>query len=287
MAPNAEPAGSPWVAHRRRATALRERYPFAAEVLSLYLALLDIWDEAWRAVGADRPEPGHLAPWAAQRVLPGVVAATAAAGPDALAKAARDLAEGGDAEAALMAWLAGAPLAPVERYLARATLQAPLVALGTDAGLACTGDPSPRDDRHCPSCGGEPQLSYRGHDDDPLVSGRRRLICARCAHDWVYSGSACPACGDTSGSRSTVYAEQRSGPVIGRGDADSGSDGDTPTFPHLRIAACTACRRYVIDVDRGRDNHAVPEVDELAALPLDLYAADRGLVKITPNLMGL
>jgi hypothetical protein len=28
-------------------------------------------------------------------------------------------------------------------------------------------------------------------------------------------------------------------------------------------------------------------VDELAALPLDLYAADQGLVKITPNLMGL
>jgi len=30
----------------------------------------------------------------------------------------------------------------------------------------------------------------------------------------------------------------------------------------------------------------VPEVDELAALPLDLYAAGHGLSKITPNLMG-
>jgi hypothetical protein len=30
----------------------------------------------------------------------------------------------------------------------------------------------------------------------------------------------------------------------------------------------------------------VPEVDELAALPLDLFAAERGLFKITPNLMG-
>jgi hypothetical protein len=30
----------------------------------------------------------------------------------------------------------------------------------------------------------------------------------------------------------------------------------------------------------------VPEVDELAALPLDLYAAGCGLSKITPNLMG-
>ena len=36
----------------------------------------------------------------------------------------------------------------------------------------------------------------------------------------------------------------------------------------------------------ARDARAVPEVDELAALPLDLYAADQGLTKVTPNLMG-
>ena len=36
----------------------------------------------------------------------------------------------------------------------------------------------------------------------------------------------------------------------------------------------------------GRDARSVPEVDEMVALPLDLYAAERGLCKITPNLMG-
>ena len=270
---------TPWAAHRQRATALRERYPFATEVLGLYLALLDVWDKAALSVEAQRPEPGGLAPWAAQQVLPGVVAATAAAGPELLAKAVRDVGERGDADDALVAWLAGEELQPVERYLARATLQAPLVALGPDAGRACAGDQSQRDDRHCPTCGGGPQLSFRGHDDDPLVSGRRHLVCARCTHSWVYTGSSCPACGEAS---STVYAERRDGPVIGRGADEAGT-----TFPHLRIAACTACQRYVIDVDRGRDGRAVPEVDELAALPLDLYAADRGLVKVTPNLMGL
>lgn len=275
---------APWAAHRQRATALRERYPFATEVLGLYLALLDIWDEAAHAVKAERPEPGRLAPWAADQVLPGVVAATGAAGPEPLAKAVREVVEHGDACAALVAWLAGEELPPVERYLARATLQAPLVALGPDAGQACVRDQTQRDDRHCPRCGGRPQLSFRGHDDDPLVSGRRHLVCARCSHSWVYSSSACPACGETSGSRGTVYAERRNGPVVGRGgdENDAGA-----TFPHLRIAACTACQRYVIDVDRGRDGRTVPEVDELAALPLDLYAADRGLVKVTPNLMGL
>jgi formate dehydrogenase maturation protein FdhE len=57
-------------------------------------------------------------------------------------------------------------------------------------------------------------------------------------------------------------------------------------FPHLRIEGCSGCNRYLIDVDLGHDARAVPEVDELAALPLDLYAAERGLSKITPNLMG-
>ncbi|HEY3183666.1 MAG TPA: formate dehydrogenase accessory protein FdhE, partial [Gaiellaceae bacterium] len=71
--------------------------------------------------------------------------------------------------------------------------------------------------------------------------------------------------------------------VTGNGNGD-GAGG--AVFPHLRIAGCSTCRRYLIEVDMARDPHAVPEVDELAALPLDLYAADEGLTKITPNLMG-
>ena len=69
-------------------------------------------------------------------------------------------------------------------------------------------------------------------------------------------------------------------------EATGDAAGDAPTFPHLRIDACASCERYLIDVDLGRDARAVPEVDELAALPLDLYATEQGLLKITPNLMG-
>jgi FdhE protein len=77
---------------------------------------------------------------------------------------------------------------------------------------------------------------------------------------------------------------------VGRGGGDRDTAGragaEAPTFPHLRIDACASCQRYLLDVDLSRDPRAVPEVDELAALPLDLYAAGRGLSKITPNLMG-
>ena len=73
---------------------------------------------------------------------------------------------------------------------------------------------------------------------------------------------------------------------MGRGDPAALARPDGPMFPHVRIEGCHSCRRYLIDVDVGRDARAVPEVDELAALPLDLHAAELGLTKITPNLMG-
>jgi formate dehydrogenase maturation protein FdhE len=54
----------------------------------------------------------------------------------------------------------------------------------------------------------------------------------------------------------------------------------------MRIDACAACSRYLLSIDLGRDPRAVPVVDELAAIPLDLHAADRGFTKVIPNLMG-
>ena len=242
---------------------LRDRYPFAAEVLGSYLAVLDVWELI--------PEPpdSDLVSWAASHVVPRVVAATEAGGPELLAKA---VAEIEDPAAVLAAWLAGAELGPVERYLARASL--PVV-----PAEACAGDPAPRDGGHCPRCGGLPQVSVRGESGDALVSGGRTLACARCDHSWSFSASACPACGETTGAKRTVYAEQHAGPIVSKEGA--------ATFPHLRIDACASCDRYIIDVDMGRDPRAVPVVDELAALPLALYANDQGLTKITPNLMGL
>jgi Protein involved in formate dehydrogenase formation len=276
---------SPWAASRRRAEALRERHGFAGEVLTLYLALLEVWEESWEAARAEGPE--ELPGWAAERVLPRVVAVTAEHGPAPLATTMRDAflasdAPNGPFPALLAAWLAGDELVPVERYLARATLRGPLAAV--DAGAACAADPSPRGERRCPTCGGPPQLSFRTDSGDSLVSGHRKLQCARCGESWSYTGNACAYCGETAGAKRTVHTEQRPGPQVGRGKA--GQD-DGLIFPHLRVEACTTCRRYLIDVDLGRDPRAVPEVDELAALPLGLYAAERGHSKITPNLMGL
>jgi FdhE protein len=289
-APGVEQEPGPWAAQRQRAQALRSQHGFAAEMLTVYLALLEVWQEGWERTRAQRPHPSKLAAWAADRVLPEVIRATAANGPAALAAATTDLAAAGGLEGSLTSWLAGGDLEPVERYLARASLWPALLALGAEAGEACAEDPSPRDERHCPRCGGLPQFSFRTGTEDNLVAGRRHLACARCGHSWIYSASSCACCAEETGAARTVYGERRPGPIVGRDSHGPDSEElspDAPMFPHLRIDACATCQRYLIDIDLGRDARSVPEVDELVALPLDLYAAERGLCKITPNLMGI
>ena len=273
-------AVAPWAARRARAQELRDRHPFAADPLTLYLALLPVQEDAWRAVREHAPEADELADWAAEQVLPDVVEATAAAGPPALVEAMRARSAAAD-HAALEGWLAGAELGAVDRYVARACLGPVLEALGERAGAACSADAD--DGVACPTCGGRPQVSFVTSSGEALVSGRRSLVCARCASTWSISRSTCSACGETDNARLVVYAEHWSGPVTANG---KDKREERAMFPHLRIAGCTTCHRYLIDVDLERDGRAVPEVDELAALPLDLYAADQGLTKLTPNLMG-
>jgi formate dehydrogenase maturation protein FdhE len=271
--------GNPWTTHRRRAEQLRGRYPFAAQVLGLYAGLLDGWYETWAQASEDRPAPADVADWSVSQSLPRVVKATEAHGPVALAEALRQATEA-HASDACQAWLAGAELGPVETYLARASLRPALAALDSPGDAFAETE---RDGRHCARCGGLPQLSLRTAGGEALVSGGRQLACSRCQHIWAYSASSCAFCGETEGAKRTLYAEQRGGPVVGPDDREPAADA---THPHIRIEACSSCQRYLLEVELGRDPAAVPEVDELAALPLALYAGDHGLTKITPNLMG-
>jgi FdhE protein len=285
---SAEPASlqtavSPWADRRLRAEELRARHPFATELLTLYLALLPVQEETWERARERPPSPEELPRWAAAGVVPAVVEATMAAGPPALGEATRSrLAEGSPADG-LAGWLGGAELEPVDRYLARASLGPALEALGEHAGAACAPGRGDGHSELCPRCGGPPQLSCVAATGEELVTGPRSLVCARCGSSWSCSRSLCPACGESEEARLSVFAERWDEPQSTNGKRD---DDEPPVFPHLRIAGCSTCNGYLIEVDMARDARAVPEVDELTALPLDLYAADQGLTKITPNLMG-
>lgn len=112
-----------------------------------------------------------------------------------------------------------------------------------------------------PGCEGTPQAGCLV----PQAEGERlELVCALCLGRRPFPRGRCPDCGE---SRLVYYS--------------------APGFDHLQLQACEDCRKYLVLVDLGRDPEAIPEVDELTGLPLDLWAQEQGYRKLFPNLAGI
>ena len=248
---------------RERARKLAERWPHAAEVLGLYVSLLEVQERAGTAATAAGPCFEELPRWVAEAVVPAVVTVTTAAGPDRLASALQGLLYSGDLQSCVTGWLTGRELPPAERYLARASCAPVLEALP-----GVMPRPAAIDSLHCPECGALPQVSVFTEGGEALVTGQRVLECSRCASSWPFPRMVCAGCGETDTSQLPIYA-------------------DHSTFPHLRADGCITCGQYLITVDAAKEGRVVPDVDELAAIPLDLYVRDLGLRKVTPSLMGI
>ena len=278
----------PWTERRRRTAELRRKQPFAVELLDLYGALLAVQEAAFQEARSAPPPPDRLAAYVADLVVPALVDVTMAAAPDQLRSALETRLSAEDPREMVARWVRGEEQPLVDRYIARASLQPVLEALGPAAGAACAG---PRDARHCPSCGGPPQLGCCAVAGEDLATGPRYLICARCHTGWGYARMTCASCGEDSSAKLPIFSEEGTasgerGSVV-RGLPGTSSNGhQAAVFPHVRIEACESCRKYILSVDLASDPNAVPEVDELAAIPLDLYARERGFSKIIPNLMG-
>ncbi len=248
---------NPWPLRRHRAAELAERYPHAAEMLRLYQALTVVQEAAHRI-----PSPQDIASFAVEHLLPGVIDVTIEMGPRALRDGVIALYASENMEDLIQRWLQQKPLNPFETYLARASAS-PLLEASATSSSASGGGSS----LHCPACGGLPQLSYFAVSGEALVSGPRYLVCSRCATNWIFSRMTCAACGESTGPKLPIFQEHE-------------------RLPHVRVDGCQTCRKYLLTFDLRRDTRAVPVVDEVAALPLDLYARDQGFTKITPNLMG-
>ena len=146
-----------------------------------------------------------------------------------------------------------------DRFIALAFIQ-PLAERLGEQELVPPGKPQAT----CPVCASEPVcavLRDRGH------GAGRSLICSLCMQEWGFLRVACPACGEDRFESLPVFTP----------------DGAT----HVRIDACDTCHHYLKTIDMTKDGLAVPVVDELAAIPLDLWAAEKGYKKLTLNLAGL
>lgn len=261
------PATDPYSRRRQRAHELQQRYDFAAEVLAFYEQLVTLQEAAYAETLVAPPPASEVARYAAEHVLPRVVQLSAQSGPPYLMQAVLERFHEADFDDVIARWLRSEELSAIDRYLARASSAPVLEALGEAAAQACQG---PRDDRHCPRCGGLPQVSYFAVSGEDLVTAHRYLECSRCAFTWAFARMTCPFCGETESEKLPIFDEL----------------GEPPRFPHIRIDGCASCSRYLLNVDLSRERQAVPAVDELAAIPLDLYAKERGLQKIVPNAMG-
>ncbi len=116
----------------------------------------------------------------------------------------------------------------------------------------------------CPICGSLPVVAALREEGQ---GARRSLLCALCFHEWNYLRIQCPACEENRFDALPVYTA------------------DAPA--HARIDACDTCRTYIKTIDLTTDGLAVPTVDDLASLPLDLWARERGYQRLYPNLLRL
>jgi FdhE protein len=266
--------GNPWEQRIRRAADLAVRYPFAAEGLSFYGHVASFQRSLYEGLGSalgpskrvrlpgslrDDPQLSILLPWFAP-----YLSFVEDASPPPLAQAAAGLDAGGEKrwrELLDEFWRAGgAALAPTEALIAWTFLQpyAEYLADHTEPP-EIHGTPS-----LCPLCSGPPQVGALRPQGD---GGKRSLICSLCAHEWDFRRIVCPACGEESVDKLPVYVAEE--------------------LPHVRVEACDTCHRYIKTIDLTKDGRAVPVVDELAAIPLSLWAAERGYEKLSSNLLGL
>ena len=148
---------------------------------------------------------------------------------------------------ALAQFLARAFLEPYAEFRAAETARAPLVVTT----------------RLCPLGDARPLVGVLRPEGE---GGKRYLLCSFCSQEWEFRRILCPTCGEEAEGKLPVYVAEQ--------------------LPHMRMEACDTCRFYLRTVDLTKDGRAVPLVDDLAAIPLTLWAHEKGYSRLQPNLLG-
>ena len=184
-----------------------------------------------------------------RNVFPSLLDLVARTGPPTLSEAARKLDLAQFDELIREYWESPGTFSAME-FFARALLQP--YAANLPAGF------------DCPWCRQPPQAGCLRTQAEGLTL---ELVCPLCLRRRPFLRTRCPGCDESGEAKLASFS--------------------APEFPHLRIQACDTCHGYLLVVDLSRDPSAVPEVDELAGLPLDLWALERGYHKLQPNLAGI
>ncbi len=262
-----------WDQRIARAAELADIFPFAAEVLGFYggvaryqKALYGYVQQGW---GKSRLPADSFRDCLVTALLlprfPGFLKTVRELGPAPLASVAGQLAaESEERWEKLLRdfWhrAEGRELPHSECFFARAFLQ-PYAEF-----IAERVSQPPRHDNcaTCPICESEPVASVLREEQ---LGAKRGFICSLCALEWEFPRVLCPGCGEDRNDALCVYTAE--------------------SVEHVRVDACDTCKTYIKTVDLTKNGLAIPVVDELAAIPLTLWAQEHGYSKLQPNLMAV
>lgn len=128
------------------------------------------------------------------------------------------------------------------------------------------GGMEPQEDRphDCPWCGSPPTVAVlreEGH------GARRLLVCGWCDQEWPARRIRCLACDESRFDALPVFSAE--------------------ALAAVRVDLCETCGVYIKTMDMTRDGSALPLVDDLATLPLDLWARDHGYRRLRANALRI
>lgn len=263
-------AGTPWQTRVARADLLAEQYPFAGEILRFYVHVLHFQQSLHGELAGEIPHVSSTSLASPSEVallvsrFGAFLTLAEKQGPPSLRTVAAELNTQGsyswsDVLSSVWTNLDGSDSSSV-RLLAKAFLQPYAEFLRTRMALRWDG----YNRSLCPFCSRKPVLGVLRQQGDGAA---RSLLCGFCLAEWEFRRIICPTCGEEDNGKLPVYSADQ--------------------FDYVRVECCDTCRTYLKAVDLTKNGLAEPLVDEIASVPLDLWAREHGYAKLQTNLLGM
>ena len=264
-------AQNEWQRRIARAEELGAQYTFAAEFLRFYAAIArfqeSLYGDLYRSSAGSDSEPfAHPLPRELAGRFGEFLSVVEQNGPAPLREAAHELRDGGeDPHFQLLtvfwneAQTDALPPGPND-FFARAFLQPYAASIRSRSSMRGGGPTL----YLCPFCKRKPGVGVLRPLGD---GGQRSLVCSFCLGEWEFRRIVCPGCGEENHAKLPVYTAEE--------------------LKHVRMECCDSCRCYIKTVDLTKSGLAEPIVDEIASIPLDLWAQKQGYTKVQCNLLQL
>ena len=259
-----------WQQRIRRAEQLAAQHPFAAEILGFYIHVARFQESLYQRIEqtpANKSPASLPGPTESPELLAGfpsflsLVEEKAPAHFAQIAHAVGDSPSSAWSDLLSHCWSTSDASPEVsEEFLALAFLQPYAELVRSRARLQLDGYTH----SICPFCNRKPALGVLRPQGD---GARRNLVCGFCLCEWEFRRIVCAGCGQEDQAKLPVYTAEQ--------------------FPHIRVECCDACHTYIKSIDLAKNGLADPLVDELASVPLDLWAQEHGYAKLRPNLLGM